>query len=364
MNKRKTKPKSKKASKPVVIIPTKHHTYVRVILVILALFIFLFNTFVKVDVSAQNTNSSINIQNLLVAHNNYRKSLGLGELKLSTELNRSAQSKAQVLLQSNCWSHYCPPGKSPWDFFVDAKYDYVFAGENLAEGFYEVEDVMTAWINSKTHKENMVKKEYTEVGFGIVTGKYQGNSNNVIIVVHFGSRAPNAVLSQNSRDIKIVNPVDGSVVTEPIANITGSVAGIDKVNIISNNILQGEAGITDGIFTYRLNNLAEGDNEIYADGLVLDTSISSNKIRVSYKPEVSDANSIITTSSQTKNMFNLGFVGLLALIFLVDFILVSRTQALKNFKSFSHYHFVLFIIIGGVIIIGGFAGQIGTSLSV
>ncbi len=340
--------------------PARHHSWLRALLIIFAVFIFGFNTIVKVDVSAQKGSSAISSENLLKGHNDYRKSQGLSELSLNNQLSISAQKKAEVLLQTNCWSHFCPPGKSPWDFFEDADYDYVFAGENLAEGFYNVEDVMKAWVNSTTHRENIVKKEYTEIGFGILSGDYQNNKNNIIIVVHFGSRPPQVVLA-NSKTIKITNPVDGSIITESITDITGDVSGFNRINIISNNILQGEASISNGIFTYRLNNLADGEIEVYADGVSPEVTLSSNKVKLTV--QTSGAGNFITTSSQTKNMANLVFASTLALIFLVDFLIVSRTQAIKNFKSFSHYHFIIFIVVGVVIVVGGFAGQIGTSLA-
>src|SRR5258706_5074190 len=117
-----------------------HHPIKRILILLFAVGIFVFNTLVKIDVNASDTKTAITQENLLNAHNDYRKGLGLSELKLNSLLNTSAQEKGQAMLDNNCWSHYCPTGKSPWDFFDNVKYDYVVAGENLAEGFYSIED--------------------------------------------------------------------------------------------------------------------------------------------------------------------------------------------------------------------------------
>jgi uncharacterized protein YkwD len=69
---------------------------------------------------------------------------------------------------------FSPDGTEPWDFILGEKYDYIYAGENLAKNFSTFDDVVEAWYNSPSHKENLLNKNYTEMGFAIVNGELNG----------------------------------------------------------------------------------------------------------------------------------------------------------------------------------------------
>lgn len=196
-------------------------------LIVIIFFNFAITNFGLVTISA-----SFEIQDLLEQHNEERASAGLGKLEISGVLSRSANEKGEAMLASNCWSHYCPDGKDWRDFFFDQGYDYLHAGENLAEGFGTSDGVMNAWMNSKSHRENIMNPNFTEVGFGLVTGNYQGKSNNTIIVVHFGKPVSNALqvadsieVDSQSEDafINIEYPVNESAVNTNSIDIGGAV---------------------------------------------------------------------------------------------------------------------------------------------
>jgi uncharacterized protein YkwD len=44
---------------------------------------------------------------------------------------------------------------------------YTAAGENIAKGQTTPEQVMNAWMNSQGHRENILNKNYTQIGVGI-----------------------------------------------------------------------------------------------------------------------------------------------------------------------------------------------------
>lgn len=128
-------------------------------------------------------------ENLLVYTNEQRAKYGLQPLVLNTLLNDSAQTKAEHMKLNNYWAHIAPDGTTPWFFFTNAGYSYSKAGENLACGFSDAESVITGWMNSPTHRANILTPEYTEVGFGIVSANsYRCGSFNeskqTIIVQH------------------------------------------------------------------------------------------------------------------------------------------------------------------------------------
>jgi len=366
--------KNKFVNAQVQIKNSKYNFIRRTALFVFAIGVLSFNVLAKVDISAENNSDAITMENLLQAHNEYRKENGVSELKLNNLLNISSAKKGDVMIVNQCWSHYCPPGKSPWDFFDDASYDYIYAGENLAEGYYSIDSLMQAWINSKTHRDNIVKSDFTEVGFSILYADYLNNSNNLLVVAHFGSTPNGSVISAQNPQIKITSPEDNFQTSEESLNLSGTVNGLDKVRVFNNSALNGEADISGGIFTYRIQKLNNGINTIWVDGSNNETTINSNKINVNFTSvNAQDQNQFVLVSNTengleispgNKNLVNLIFIAFLAIIFLADIILLSRTAALHSTKSFSHYHLALVMLVGLIILMGGFAGQIQNGISV
>jgi hypothetical protein len=63
----------------------------------------------------------------------------------------------------------------------EAGYTYVSAGENLAVRFNESSDVVRAWMASESHKANIVKQGYTEIGVGVAEGTYKGTPTTFVV---------------------------------------------------------------------------------------------------------------------------------------------------------------------------------------
>ena len=150
---------------------------------------------VRIDAQALTQTSSqqvlayatnINRGDLLAETNAARASNGLGPLTLNSQLNTSAQNKGQHMIANNYWAHVAPDGTQPWYFFQQAGYDYQNAGENLAYGFDSSSGTVAAWMNSPSHRANILGS-YVDVGFGIANGdNYQGGPNTVVIA-HYGT---------------------------------------------------------------------------------------------------------------------------------------------------------------------------------
>ncbi len=103
-------------------------------------------------------------------------------------LTQAAQLKAEDMAVKSYFAHTSPEGKTPWYWFDQVGYKYMYAGENLAVNFFESEDLSEAWMNSPTHRANVIKKDYTEIGIGIAKGKYESR-NTVFVVELFGKPA-------------------------------------------------------------------------------------------------------------------------------------------------------------------------------
>jgi hypothetical protein len=89
-------------------------------------------------------------------------------------LDKAATMKATDMATKGYFAHVSPEGKKPWNWLQEVEYKYQYAGENLAVNFKDSEDVTVAWMNSPTHKANIVKAQYTEIGTGVATGTYNG----------------------------------------------------------------------------------------------------------------------------------------------------------------------------------------------
>jgi hypothetical protein len=121
-----------------------------------------------------------------------RMAEGSGVLLENNELNAAAQAKAEDMAAKGYFSHVGPGGEEPWAWIERSGYDYVYAGENLAVRFNDSKDVVNAWMASPTHRANIVKPQYEEIGVGIAEGMYKGGPAT-FVVQYFGSPARAAV---------------------------------------------------------------------------------------------------------------------------------------------------------------------------
>jgi hypothetical protein len=124
--------------------------------------------------------------------NDERAEGALGTLTRSTVLDAAAKMKAEDMAKNAYFSHYSPSGVSPWFWFDKASYNFIHAGENLAIHFSDSGDVVDAWMDSPTHRANIMNGKFTEIGVGTAKGQYEGEST-VFVVQLFGT--PSAVVS-------------------------------------------------------------------------------------------------------------------------------------------------------------------------
>lgn len=153
-----------------------------------------------------------------------RQSQNLAVLSVSPILNRAAEMKAQDMATKGYFAHTSPEGKTPWYWIELAGYKYQYAGENLAVNFRDSKDVTMAWLNSPTHKANIVKGNYTEMGTGIAEGVYQGR-NTIFVAQVYANPAPVpvATVMPKTTSTKTVPPRASVVAVEP-ADILGAEA--------------------------------------------------------------------------------------------------------------------------------------------
>ncbi len=120
--------------------------------------------------------------------NEERADFALSNLRRNSTLDEAARLKAEHMAANEYFSHYSPDGVSPWYWFNQTNYSFVHAGENLAVHFTDSDEVVDAWMNSPSHRENILNGNYTEIGVGAAAGSYEG-FKTVYVVQLFGTPA-------------------------------------------------------------------------------------------------------------------------------------------------------------------------------
>lgn len=173
----------------------------------LAVYVILFlvlysglNTFSLYKPGVLGVESSVDRQELIRLTNIERQKNGLLPVSEDPRLDAAAMEKAKNMFSENYWAHFSPSGKDPWGFINGAGYNFSYAGENLAKSFYESDEVVKAWMASRTHKENILNKHYQHIGIAVLEGTLNGEKTT-LVVQEFGTPVDTAIAS---------NPLAGS----------------------------------------------------------------------------------------------------------------------------------------------------------
>lgn len=110
----------------------------------------------------------------------------LPALTYNALLEKSAQAHAEDMLDRWYLSHRNPDGQNSGDRIRATGYLTppcecawkFWIGENVAWGQTTAREVMKDWMNSETHRENILNPDFTEIGIGI---------DDVFWVQNFGS---------------------------------------------------------------------------------------------------------------------------------------------------------------------------------
>jgi len=138
-------------------------------------------------------NADFTSNTLLSATNQNRSAANETPLSIDPELSAAAQAKANDMAAHNYWAHTSPDGQTPWSFITTSGYNYQQAGENLAYGFGSAGDVVSGWMNSPEHRENVLNAAYQNVGFGIANSpNYQGHGPATIVVAEYAQPSSSA----------------------------------------------------------------------------------------------------------------------------------------------------------------------------
>jgi len=144
--------------------------------------------------------------------NQARAEQGLEPLAVSSKLTEAAEKKARDMVNQNYFAHTSPDGLSPWYWVTKAGYKYITAGENLAKDFGESEYVHQAWMNSSSHRANILNKNFRDIGIAVIRGEINGRETTVA-VQFFGKIAATKTVAVN-----VPATVETEQIVKPDAN--------------------------------------------------------------------------------------------------------------------------------------------------
>ena len=188
-------PHKKNNHKPKVLHNTSLTFFIGFIMVVQ----LTFNFVARAAPGVLGVESSITPEQIIFLTNQERAEENLAPLRSDPLLVEAARQKAADMLTLDYWAHDSPLGRKPWWFIKNSGYDYLYAGENLARDFVDSENVVVAWMNSPTHKDNVINSNYEDIGVAVVEGIFQGRETTLVVQM-FGRKSQVAALPETAKE--------------------------------------------------------------------------------------------------------------------------------------------------------------------
>ncbi|MBI2617189.1 hypothetical protein HYW55_03595 [Candidatus Gottesmanbacteria bacterium] len=179
--------------------------------------------------------TDISSQKIIELVNQKRQESNLPPLSESLELSSAATNKASDMFSYNYWAHISPSGQTPWVFITSTGYKYIYAGENLAKDFDYSQDVVDAWMKSPTHRANLLKPEYKEIGVAVVNGRLNGQ-DTTLVVQEFGARLAKETASQDKPTTTSEKEI---IEISQLPSIEGELDDREEISPISQSLIFG-----------------------------------------------------------------------------------------------------------------------------
>ncbi len=215
--------------------------------------------------------SDITSQNLIELTNQERIKAGTAVLTANQLLAKAAYLKGQDILETQTFQHNIADKKfSNW--IKEAGYSYSYVGENLAIDFVTSKGIVKAWLNSPTHKKNLLNSYFSEIGIATIEGKFQGK-NTTLVVQIFGA-PPRSIVEL---------PIKNNILNYAMLPTNG----LEKENLLTHTITS----------TQNPNQISRIGNKFILDQEVLGVSKKMNKFFAQYMYLVTAMSYFITAIS-------------------------------------------------------------------
>src|SRR3989344_6717682 len=140
--------------------------------------------------------AAVDSSTLMNLINQERISRNLVSLVTHQSLLAASVQKSQDMIDRDYFAHVNPDGDYVWPLITGAGYgQYKILGENLAVDFATSEGMIKAWLDSPTHRANLLHDEFLEQGLTALYGDYKGRYTNLTASL-FGARIASAPKTQ------------------------------------------------------------------------------------------------------------------------------------------------------------------------
>lgn len=129
--------------------------------------------------------SNLSEESVIHASNQARLEAGLKPVTANQFLTQAAYLKAEAIFESQEFSHTI--NNERFSYWVkQTEYEYEIIGENLAIDFLSSEGAIAAWMQSPTHRANLLNPKFSEIGVAVKNGVMDGQKSIVIVQI-FGA---------------------------------------------------------------------------------------------------------------------------------------------------------------------------------
>lgn len=176
--------------------------------------------------------------------NQDRAIAGIPQLAWNGNLEKAAKLKAEDMIKNGYFAHTSPSGITPWFWLQQANYNFIYAGENLAVDFTESANVENAWLNSPTHRANVLSSRFTEIGIIALDGFFEGR-NTTFVVEFFGKPTELLKIAEANTDIEVpkTKPKTEAVIKSEVAGVSmekTSVKIIEETDKFTNKFISAQ----------------------------------------------------------------------------------------------------------------------------
>lgn len=120
-----------------------------------------------------DNNLTLDEQEVLDLINEQRTIAGLAKLEIDEELQNVARLKGKDMVDNDYFSHNSPTYGTPFNMIKNFGITYKAAGENIA-GNSSNKGAVNAWMDSESHKENILSNNYNYTGVAVVNSSKYG----------------------------------------------------------------------------------------------------------------------------------------------------------------------------------------------
>lgn len=107
------------------------------------------------------------IKEVVAITNAYRQQAGLQPLRLNPKLTAAAQAHSEDMALNDFFAHTGSNQSSVFDRVDQTGYDYKLVTENIAAGYTTAATVVKEWMNSPSHRANIMYPDMQEIGVGV-----------------------------------------------------------------------------------------------------------------------------------------------------------------------------------------------------